>query len=87
MAEYQTDFVAAEKYRDRYLELKSKVATFLNKNSRCASECSLKNNAVKLKPLKFELKKFAADPKEFLTFWSIFSKLHESDELTEIDKF
>ncbi|KAF8785711.1 hypothetical protein HNY73_011224 [Argiope bruennichi] len=44
-AEYETDFEAAENYRDRYLELKSKVATFLNKNSRCVSECSSKTNA------------------------------------------
>ncbi|XP_055928099.1 uncharacterized protein LOC129959307 [Argiope bruennichi] len=86
-AEYETDFEAAENYRDRYLELKSKVATFLNKNSRCVSECSSKNNAAKLKLPKFELKKFSGDPKEFLTFWSIFSKIHESDELSEIDKF
>ncbi|GFY77100.1 integrase catalytic domain-containing protein [Trichonephila inaurata madagascariensis] len=42
-AEYETDFETAEKYRDRYLEMKSKVATFLNKNSRCASECSSKD--------------------------------------------
>ncbi|XP_055936868.1 uncharacterized protein LOC129966467 [Argiope bruennichi] len=86
-AEYETDFEAAENYRDKYLELKTKVATFLNKNSRCVSECSSKNNDAKLKVPKFELKKFSGDPKEFLTFWSIFSKTHESDELSEIDKF
>ncbi|GFY63817.1 integrase catalytic domain-containing protein [Trichonephila inaurata madagascariensis] len=34
MAEYETDFETAEKYRDRYFEPKSKVVTFLNKNSR-----------------------------------------------------
>ncbi|PRD22257.1 UNVERIFIED_CONTAM: hypothetical protein NCL1_49558 [Trichonephila clavipes] len=34
-----------------------------------------------------KLKKSAGDPKEFLTFWRIFSKIHESDELSEIDKF
>ncbi|GFS68066.1 integrase catalytic domain-containing protein [Trichonephila clavipes] len=79
----------AEKYRGRYLELKSKacVATFLNKNSGCASECPSKNNAAKLKLPKFELEKFADDPKKFLKFWSIFSKIHELDELSEIDKF
>ncbi|KAF8790941.1 hypothetical protein HNY73_005882 [Argiope bruennichi] len=81
-AEYETDFEAVENYRDRYLELKSKVATFLNKNSRCVSECSSKDNAAKLK-----LSKFSGDPKEFLTFRNIFSKIHESDELSEIDKF
>ncbi|GBM65477.1 hypothetical protein AVEN_240799-1 [Araneus ventricosus] len=44
------------------------------------------DNAPRLKLPKFELK-FSGDPKEFFTFWSIFSKIHESDDLTEIDKF
>ncbi|KAF8794777.1 hypothetical protein HNY73_002713 [Argiope bruennichi] len=86
-AKYERDFEAAENYRDRYLELKPKVATFLNKNSRCVLECSSKDNTAKLKLPKYELKKFSGHPKEFLTFWSIFSKIHESDELSEIDKF
>ncbi|GFS48323.1 integrase catalytic domain-containing protein [Trichonephila inaurata madagascariensis] len=30
---------------------------------------------------------FSGDPKEYLTFWSIFSKIHDSEELTAIDKF
>ncbi|GFX51288.1 DUF1758 domain-containing protein [Trichonephila clavipes] len=29
----------------------------------------------------------SGDPKEYLTFWSVFSKIHDSKELTAIDKF
>ncbi|GBM81841.1 hypothetical protein AVEN_107936-1 [Araneus ventricosus] len=50
-------------------------------------KCSSSDNTPKLKLPKFELKKFSGDPREFLTFWSIFSKLHVSDDLTEVDKF
>ncbi|GBM81681.1 hypothetical protein AVEN_92811-1, partial [Araneus ventricosus] len=32
-AEYETDFQAAEDYRDNFLELKSKLETLLNKDS------------------------------------------------------
>ncbi|GFX88627.1 integrase catalytic domain-containing protein [Trichonephila clavipes] len=30
---------------------------------------------------------FSGDPEEYLTFWSIFSKNYDSEELTAIDKF
>ncbi|GFY37277.1 uncharacterized protein TNIN_2231 [Trichonephila inaurata madagascariensis] len=30
---------------------------------------------------------FSGDPKEYLTFWSIFSKIHDSEELIAIDEF
>ncbi|GBM24796.1 hypothetical protein AVEN_245047-1 [Araneus ventricosus] len=65
---------------------KAKVGAFLQ-SSRGLSQCSSWENAPKLKLPKFELRKFSGDPKEFLTFWSIFSKIHGSDDLTEIDKF
>ncbi|GBO11365.1 hypothetical protein AVEN_47287-1 [Araneus ventricosus] len=84
--EFETDFEAAESYRDSYLELKTKVEASL-KSSRGLMKCSSTDNAPKLKLPKFEFKKFSGDPKEFLTFWSIFSKIHESDDLTEVDKF
>ncbi|GBN24351.1 hypothetical protein AVEN_76974-1 [Araneus ventricosus] len=57
------------------------------KSSRGLMKCSSMDNAPKFKLQKFELKKFSGDPKEFLAFWSIFSKIHESDDLTEVDKF
>ncbi|GBN91808.1 hypothetical protein AVEN_120726-1 [Araneus ventricosus] len=85
-SELETDFEAAESYRDSYLELKTKVEASL-KSSRGLMKCSSTDNAPKLKLPKFELKKFSGDPKEFLTFWSIFSKIQESDDLTEVDKF
>ncbi|GBM52959.1 hypothetical protein AVEN_111311-1 [Araneus ventricosus] len=84
-SEFETDFEAAESYRDSYLELKTKVEASL-KSSRGLMKRSSTDNAPKLKLPKFELKKFSGDPKEFLAFWSIFSKIHESD-LTEVDKF
>lgn len=86
--EYETDFEAAENYRDNYLELESKVETFLRKNSKSVSiKSSLEDNALKVKLPKFELKTFSGDPKEYLTFWSIFSKIHECEDLSVIDKF
>ncbi|XP_071036469.1 uncharacterized protein [Parasteatoda tepidariorum] len=87
VAEYETDFEAAENYRDNYLKLDAKFATFINKDSGSIAKSSLKDNAVKLKLPKFELKTFSGDPKECLTFWSIFSKIHESEDLSAIDKF
>ncbi|GFV98142.1 integrase catalytic domain-containing protein [Trichonephila clavipes] len=51
------------------------------------TESSSERDVVKLKLPKFELKMFSGDPKEYLTFWSIFSKIHDSEELTAIDKF
>ncbi|GBN79374.1 Trafficking protein particle complex subunit 11, partial [Araneus ventricosus] len=86
-AEYETDFQAAEGYRDNFLELKSKLETLLNKDSGSFLESSSELDVVKLNLPKFELKMFSGDPKEFLTFWSIFSKIHDSEELTAIDKF
>nr|GBN10487.1 hypothetical protein AVEN_37628-1 [Araneus ventricosus]GBN10514.1 hypothetical protein AVEN_149737-1 [Araneus ventricosus] len=85
-SEFETDFEAAESYRDSYLELKTNVEASV-KSSRGLMKYSSTDNAPKLKLPKFELKKFSGDPKEFLTFWSIFSKIHESDDLTEVDKF
>ncbi|GFS50766.1 uncharacterized protein NPIL_508661 [Nephila pilipes] len=46
-----------------------------------------RNNAEKPRQSKFELKNFSGDPKQLFTFWSIFSKIHESDDLSEINKF
>ncbi|GBM75523.1 hypothetical protein AVEN_180637-1 [Araneus ventricosus] len=86
-AEYETDFQAAEDYRDNFLELKSKLETLLNKVSGSFLESSSELDVVKLNLPKFELKMFSGDPKEFLTFWSIFSQIHDSEELTAIDKF
>ncbi|GBN30474.1 hypothetical protein AVEN_42034-1 [Araneus ventricosus] len=86
-AEYETDFQAAEDYRDNFLELKSKLETLLNKDSGSFLESSSELDVVKLNLPKFELKVFSGDPKEFLTIWSIFSKIHDSEELTAIDKF
>ncbi|GBO11774.1 hypothetical protein AVEN_187543-1 [Araneus ventricosus] len=85
-SEFEADFEAAESYRDGYLELKTKVEASL-KSSRCLMQCSSMDNAPKLKLRKFDLKKFSGNPKEFLAFWSIFSKIHESDNLTEVYKF
>ncbi|GBM77997.1 hypothetical protein AVEN_131391-1 [Araneus ventricosus] len=85
-SDFEADFEATESYQDSYLELKTKVEASL-KSSRGLRQCSSTDNAPKLKLPKFELKKFSGDPKEFLAFWSIFSKIHESDDLTEVDKF
>ncbi|GBM01679.1 hypothetical protein AVEN_271932-1 [Araneus ventricosus] len=83
-AEYEADF---QDYRDNFLELKSKLETLLNKDSGSFLESSSELDVVKLNLPKFELKMFSGDPKEFLTFWSIFLKIHDSEELTAIDKF
>ncbi|GBL79240.1 hypothetical protein AVEN_92463-1 [Araneus ventricosus] len=67
--------------------VKTKVAAFLKKSSRGLMQCSSMDNAPKLNLPKFECKNFSGEPKEFLTSWSIFSKIHESDDLTEVDQF
>ncbi|GBN60030.1 hypothetical protein AVEN_29678-1 [Araneus ventricosus] len=85
-SDFEAGFEAAESYRDGYLELKTKVEASL-KSFRALLQCSSMDNVPKLKLPKFELKKVSGDPKEFLAFWSTFSKIHESDNLTEVDKF
>ncbi|KAG8180513.1 hypothetical protein JTE90_007468 [Oedothorax gibbosus] len=87
IGEYETDFHAAEVYRDNYLDLDSRVEAFLNKDVKSCSRASLEGSPLKVRLPKVELKTFSGDPKDYLTFWSIFSKIHESDELSEIDKF
>ncbi|GFY71660.1 integrase catalytic domain-containing protein [Trichonephila inaurata madagascariensis] len=86
-AEYEADFEGAEDYRDNFFELKSEIEMLLNKDSGSLLESSSERDVVKLKLSKFELKMFLGDPKEYLTFWSIFSKIHDLEELTAIDKF
>ncbi|GFY70970.1 DUF1758 domain-containing protein [Trichonephila inaurata madagascariensis] len=81
--EYKADFEGAEDYRDNFFELKPKIETLLNKDSGSVLESSSASvcDVVKLKLSKFELKMFSGDPKEY------FSKIHDSKELTAIDKF
>ncbi|GFU06802.1 integrase catalytic domain-containing protein [Trichonephila clavipes] len=67
--------------------LKSKIETLLNKDSGSLLESSSERDVVKLKLPKFELKMFSGDPKEYLTFWNIFRKIHDLEELIAIDKF
>ncbi|GFW95630.1 integrase catalytic domain-containing protein [Trichonephila clavipes] len=86
-AEYEAVFEGAEDHRDNFFELKSKIETLLNKNSGSLLESSTLHDVAKLKLPKFELKVFSGEPKEYLTFWSIFSKIQASEELTAIDKF
>ncbi|GBM77617.1 hypothetical protein AVEN_145526-1 [Araneus ventricosus] len=85
-SEFEADFEAAESYRDSCLELKTKVEASL-KSSRGLMKCSSMDYAPRLKLPKFELEEVSGDLREFLTFYSIFSKIHESDDLTEVVKF
>ncbi|GBM41895.1 hypothetical protein AVEN_13616-1 [Araneus ventricosus] len=84
--QFEADFEATESYRDSHLELETKVEAPL-KSSKVLMQCSSMDNAPRFKLPRFELKEFSGDAREFLTFWSIFSKIHESDDLTEVDKF
>ncbi|GFT78738.1 integrase catalytic domain-containing protein [Trichonephila clavipes] len=74
-AEYEANFEGAEDCRDNFFEIKSKIETLLNEDSGSLLESPSERDVVKLKLPKFELKMFSGDPKEYLTFWSIFSKI------------
>ncbi|GBN87546.1 hypothetical protein AVEN_99033-1 [Araneus ventricosus] len=80
---YEEDFLSAEKYRDKYIELCSQIEQVSLKDS-STKDFSEKR---KFKLPKIELKKFDGDAKDYLTFWSQFRKIHEDSSIPNEDKF
>ncbi|KAF8766987.1 hypothetical protein HNY73_020001 [Argiope bruennichi] len=79
---FEVDFLNAEKYRDQYTELCTKI-----------DQLSLKETTKIVSPQrtfklpKIELKKFSGDSRECLTFWSQFRKIDEDSSMPFEDKF
>ncbi|GBL61368.1 hypothetical protein AVEN_99950-1 [Araneus ventricosus] len=80
---YEEDFLSAEKYRDKYIELCSQIEQLYLKDS-STKDFSEKR---KFKLQKIELKKFDGDAKNYLSFWSQFRKIHEDSSTPNEDKF
>ncbi|GBN01199.1 hypothetical protein AVEN_82041-1 [Araneus ventricosus] len=80
---YEEDFLSAEKYRDNYIELCSRIEQLYLKDS-STKDFSEKR---KFKLPKIELKKFDGDAKNYLSFWSQFRKIHEDSSIPNEDKF
>ncbi|GFV54765.1 uncharacterized protein TNCV_32851 [Trichonephila clavipes] len=68
--EFETDFIDAESYREKYLEYYTRIDKKLGET--VISE--VPDTPRKFKLPKLELRKFGGDPKEFLSFWSQFQK-------------
>ncbi|KAF8789550.1 hypothetical protein HNY73_007481 [Argiope bruennichi] len=64
--EFETDFIDAEGYRERYLEYYS----LIDKKLKETVISEVPNTQKKFKLPKLELRRFDGDPKEFLSFWS-----------------
>ncbi|GBM31122.1 hypothetical protein AVEN_82059-1, partial [Araneus ventricosus] len=79
---FEEDFLSAEKYRDRFSELCAQIQRLSMKETE-TKEFSEKR---KFKLPKIELKKFTGDAKEYLSFWSQFSKIHEDTSIPNEDK-
>ncbi|GFX53443.1 uncharacterized protein TNCV_4652331 [Trichonephila clavipes] len=70
--EFETDFIDAESYREKYLECYTRIDKKLGET--VISEVPESSTPRKFKLPKLELRKFGGDPKEFLSFWSQFQK-------------
>ena len=89
------DVEEADDYRAKYHRAKVDVANFVQTTSSPSpalvdSSISINNaaeNSRKFKLPKIELKKFNGDPKEWLQFWSIFSKIHDDASISNEEKF
>jgi hypothetical protein len=93
--EIEAENVSSEEYRDKARTMMVRVNDVLLPPIRPGSptpSASSFNTAADMqrKPYKYpkiELKKFNGDLKEWLGFWSQFSKIHEDNDLHDSDKF
>ncbi|GFW87522.1 uncharacterized protein TNCV_1301671 [Trichonephila clavipes] len=79
--EFETDFTDAESYREKYLEYYTRIDKL---RETVISE--VPDTPRKFKLPKLELRKFGGDPKEFLSFWSQFRKIHDDGSVPDEDK-
>ncbi|XP_055947035.1 uncharacterized protein LOC129980679 [Argiope bruennichi] len=80
--EFEADFTEAEGYRERYLEYYS----LIDKKLKETVISEVPDTPRKFKLPKLELRKFDGDPKEFLSFWSQFQKIHDDQDIPDEDK-
>ncbi|GFS51714.1 DUF1758 domain-containing protein [Trichonephila clavipes] len=93
---YDKEFTEGENYRDIFLTLRTKLE---NRISKLAESVNIHNETIvssdletanknrKFKLPKLELMKFSGDAREYLSFWSQFSKIHEDPDIVPEDKF
>ncbi|GFT99878.1 uncharacterized protein TNCV_749301 [Trichonephila clavipes] len=71
----------AENYRDRYIEMCSRVDLKIRET---VAPAETENRSFKFP--KFELEKFSGRAKSFLVFWSKFQKIHNDKSIVEENK-
>ncbi|GFW64648.1 uncharacterized protein TNCV_700541 [Trichonephila clavipes] len=79
--EYLDDMEDAENYRDRYIEMCTRVDLKIRET---VAPTETEKRSFKLP--KIELKKFSGEAKDFLAFWSQFQKIHNDKSIAEEDK-
>ncbi|GFV21013.1 integrase catalytic domain-containing protein [Trichonephila clavipes] len=79
--EYLDDMEDAENYRDRYIEMCTRVDLKIRET---VVPTETEKRSFKLP--KIELKKFSGEAKDFLAFWSQFQKIHNVKSIVEEDK-
>ncbi|GFW61209.1 DUF1758 domain-containing protein [Trichonephila clavipes] len=75
------DMEDAENYRDRYIEMCTRVDLKIRE---IVVPTEIEKRSFKLS--KIELKKFSGEVKDFLAFWSQFQKIHDAKSIAEQDK-
>lgn len=92
--EYQAEYDSMDKYRDEWSDFCVKVRRVFHlpgvlseseAGSSSQSTTLKKNRTYKLP--KIEIKKFAGEVTEWISFWSQFEKIHLDEELHDCDKF
>ncbi|GFV74639.1 uncharacterized protein TNCV_5130811 [Trichonephila clavipes] len=78
---YLEDMEDAENYRDRYIEMCTRVDLKVRET---VVPTETEKRSFKLP--KIELKKFSGEAKDFLAFWSQFQKIHNDKSIAEEDK-
>ncbi|GFW86205.1 uncharacterized protein TNCV_4779171 [Trichonephila clavipes] len=79
--QYLDDMEDAENYRDRYIEMCTRVDLKIRET---VVPTETEKRSFKLP--KIELKKFSGEAKDFLAFWSQFQKIHNDKGIAEEDK-
>ncbi|GFW62537.1 structural maintenance of chromosomes protein 2 [Trichonephila clavipes] len=79
--EYLDDMEDAENYRDRYIEMCTRVDLKIRET---VVPTETEKRSFKLPKIK--LKKFSGKAKDFLAFWSQFQKIHNDKSIAEEDK-
>ncbi|GFX14771.1 DUF1758 domain-containing protein [Trichonephila clavipes] len=93
---YEKEFTEGENYRDIFLMLRTKLENRISKlaesvnihnETSVSSDLETVNTNRKFKLPKLELMNFSGDAREYLSFWSQFSKIHEDPDIVPEDKF